>query len=810
MGFGVENAMKTPSVLLLALAAALPSLAAADPQPPAGRCDGTWLAAAHDLAAKGYSPKDDAKYLTTETVAGGSRQVVDIANAPKLCDATVWHYLAVKEPAGGDATLDAKTGKPVAPMVLKWRDEAVKTAWSQGLASQLEILIGVNDLYKEIDPKGRDVLAKGDAVVDAAVKLGVAARKDAPSPSKLAEVGLASAGFAAEKAYEVAPVEGKGSTDAAQIKAALSALLKDSTPAAPKKGAKPAAPTLLLGPGVLAFRQGVIELAGKVAAKAKGASYKPVAWGAASAAAAADDKAYQAALSYLTDPAIKDAADDSVHEKAALSAVDYALRNLLAQRAAGVDASVAAARKMLKGTTVAAALAGVAHDATVDPAKVPVPPKGSLAAEVLEKLKGTDEYSELSKIYDNNKNNSKGVEAKAQMARMEADAAATTVGKVGKTSALQFTIGGQKVTDTGILVADLTTDKDYRSFIANSVAQNIAGDGKLQAALAALRGQGDSGTVITPPLKPDQQAPAADLPKPPAKAPPPEPSAWDALVKATPSAGFFGFFSSAETAERYVSHQNESAAAIASDAARARNGKEAELNRNAAAAQRAADAQKARDLADAAAKAKADEDRIRRTPMDPDLSAAEAARIQNEQIAAREKAAAERKAAIEKAAADAKAQRAKDEAAALKAAQDAAAKAKAESDAKLKALDDTVNKAYDDGIAKAEAALHLDYKKPGSDRRDAAERESGYTGSFYRLERVDKYFGDNWEGASLPKAAAACKTKLGFKMPVGNGAGFKDPSADNVDGMCGVHGGLVGYLSSFRGSVKGAATPAKK
>lgn len=488
MGFGVENAMKTPSFLLLALAVALPSLSAAE---TAGRCtkEGRGVL---DRLVGGWVP-NAAPYLKTETAGDAARASIDLAKAPDLCDASVWRYFVKKG-------LENQEGW--------WRDATLKDGWTKGsLSQQAEMVRTVDDLYKEVDARGLRVLSAADAVTAAAVKLGVAARADGAAPAVLATAGVALAKFANTAPYTVSATASKTSPSPADLKASLSFLLADPpAPAPAKKGAKPAVASKepVLGPGVLEFRKEVIGLASELAASsAQHRFYGPA--GAVFAApamlkgkdgkeaypdsVAADDGNYSAALKYLTDPAITDAADEGDHADAALSRLDLALRNLIALRAAAVDQAVAAAKKSLNGVTVKAALAGAAHDSTVDPAKVPVPPKGSLAAEVLEKLKGTSEYSELSKIYDNNKDNPKGVEARKQMTQMEADAAATTVGKVGKATALQFTIGGQKVTDTGIMVAELKTDKDYRAFIANSVAQNIAGDGKLQAALAALRGQ---------------------------------------------------------------------------------------------------------------------------------------------------------------------------------------------------------------------------------------------------------------------------------------------------------------------------------
>jgi hypothetical protein len=57
----------------------------------------------------------------------------------------------------------------------------------------------------------------------------------------------------------------------------------------------------------------------------------------------------------------------------------------------------------------------------------------------------------------------------------------------------------------------------------------------------------------------------------------------------------------------------------------------------------------------------------------------------------------------------------------------------------------------------------------------------------------------------------ACKSKLGFKIDfAGDEFRVKDPTADNVDGVCGVRDGLVSLLKSYRGTNKAGAPVAKQ
>ena len=411
--------MKTPSpLLLLALTVALPSFAS-DPAPAAaGRCDAARLT----KLAQGYIGAEDQKILKTETVEGsGARQVIDIGSAPSLCDATVWRYLVLKGTAGQPAVF--------------WRDEGLKSAWAGDFTQQAKMLQTVDDVYKAVDAQGRDILASGDAVVDAAVKLGVAARKDAAGPSALAGAGAAHAKFAGEKAYTVEAADAKTAVSPADLKASLSRLLADRPAPKAKGKAKAAAPETVLGPGVLEFRKAVIglasDLAGLSATNKLSASHGAVGMkadfvagaGAAFAAAgklagkdgkasypdsvAANEATYQGALKYLTDPAITAAGDDTPHDGAALSRLDYALRNLIAMRAAAVDQAVAAAKKRLAGRSVKETLAAVDRDAkSAAGAKgakgaEAAPKAGVLGPDVLARLTGTKEYSELNSFYDN-------------------------------------------------------------------------------------------------------------------------------------------------------------------------------------------------------------------------------------------------------------------------------------------------------------------------------------------------------------------------------------------------------------------------
>jgi hypothetical protein len=129
------------------------------------------------------------------------------------------------------------------------------------------------------------------------------------------------------------------------------------------------------------------------------------------------------------------------------------------------------------------------------------------------------------------------------------------------------------------------------------------------------------------------------------------------------------------------------------------------------------------------------------------------------------------------------------------------AQAQADLRATLDALYARVDAVYTEGITQAVEKLSAEYALAGSARRNSAETLSGYEGRYYKVERVDRYFKENWRGEMEPLAIETCKAALGFKMG-GDGGNFKDPSVENVDKICGVRDGLISLLVSYKGSNK--------
>jgi hypothetical protein len=155
-------------------------------------------------------------------------------------------------------------------------------------------------------------------------------------------------------------------------------------------------------------------------------------------------------------------------------------------------------------------------------------------------------------------------------------------------------------------------------------------------------------------------------------------------------------------------------------------------------AQRAAVEEAANKAADEV-KARADEERKRVgvAPPDPDDSPELVAEKRKALLAAFDvQAAADVRAARQKVVDDARrAQRYVD-----------AAKTEADLKTTIDSLNAAIDAIYSDGIARAIQKLNAEYELAGNTRRIAAEKQSGYEGPYYKLERVDRYFKENWAG----------------------------------------------------------------
>ncbi len=793
--------MKTPSLPLLALAAALSPNAAGAVDAP-HRCAADWLKKTTAAVQRGGIPDNQDKSLREEKIENGTRWVVDF-DAPSFpCDGALRHYLVVNSPGPYGDLIDPKTGKPVGGTAWKWSDDGFKQAWNLSLDQQVRILQASDDMYSFVDPRGLAVLKAADEVVDAAVALGVAVKKaDAAGITAVKTANLTGSAFAGLPVYTVIPpAAAPADAKPDELKAALTGLLKD------KPGKDPKTSTLAPGPKVLAFRAAIIDLADELAVRAGGrellakngvdaaakfdfvAGAKVAAFkalgnvkGAAESPALAPsilekDADYQNALKYLVgaEP-IKDGADVSTHDSAALSRLDYGLRNLIATRAAAADAALDLAKTKLKGTTVKATLAAVGR---TDAPSTTAPP--DLAAGVLAKLNANPDFAKLNQIFDNKHTPSKeeaawaaspeGVAARQQRDQLIANAQATRLeggrviyrdGKPG-TAAIDLPLN--------VRVPALS-NADYRNLKENEVMLAILQGNPINAKLLAVI-DAFKGTQVV-----------ADIPPKDAKLPPPvvvvkpTKSAWQTILSAVPAPGPFDFFTAKDArAETYLSAERTKAAEDAAAASRARM----EATR------------KAVDARDAVTR-KCDEEKaeIAARPADPFLSAAAAqkwrsslAEAKNAECERRIREAYDNVIAGAKLADPAVVTRTKTE-------REAAAEA-------------TVKQAYVEAIKESVDELHKEYKTVKNDRAQKAASESGF-GSFYgkHLDLVDGYFTKDWDGAALPGSTKTCTDSLwhpSARLPNRRvlPASFKDPTVDNVDDLC-VHGNLVKHLQGYIG-----------
>ena len=135
-----------------------------------------------------------------------------------------------------------------------------------------------------------------------------------------------------------------------------------------------------------------------------------------------------------------------------------------------------------------------AHEtaSAVPAAAVPGDRGATLADEVLQHLTTLDDYRDLQALYDENKAQAswsasdEGTAVARRLKILRADAAATAIVGIK----VHYSIGGEPVTDSGIVIGQLKEDPEYRAFIVNALAQNILSermDAKVQAALDRFR-----------------------------------------------------------------------------------------------------------------------------------------------------------------------------------------------------------------------------------------------------------------------------------------------------------------------------------
>ncbi len=139
--------------------------------------------------------------------------------------------------------------------------------------------------------------------------------------------------------------------------------------------------------------------------------------------------------------------------------------------------------------------------------QVPNESSATMAAAVLEHLKKIKDYRDLSALLDRNEDDAAWLKSDTgravvdQLNGFRSDAAATGVINTPDGRAMQYSIGGHRVTDSGISVHDLDASRSYRETIADAIAENITANPlsvQLQAALAdfraGVRPDGSTGT----------------------------------------------------------------------------------------------------------------------------------------------------------------------------------------------------------------------------------------------------------------------------------------------------------------------------
>jgi len=129
-------------------------------------------------------------------------------------------------------------------------------------------------------------------------------------------------------------------------------------------------------------------------------------------------------------------------------------------------------------------------------AVAPAAKRTTLGDEVLRHLTAVASYRELQTLYDENATQNgwtasdEGAAVSQWLAMLRSNALATTTVKVADGRVLQYFVGGETVTDTGISGADLERDEGFRQMIADVIARNIASnppDANVRAALDRFR-----------------------------------------------------------------------------------------------------------------------------------------------------------------------------------------------------------------------------------------------------------------------------------------------------------------------------------
>ncbi len=776
--------MKTPSYLpLLLLFAALPAAAI---NSNVDRCATPWLEETQATMAKSGGMVVDAERI--EIVNGIGKLKFGVF---KTCDWGTWRLLGSGNPL---VWTNAQAGK-------QWEDGTVGT--------QTGLLLVADDFYRNFDPKAADVLAKADAVIEAAVKLGAATSVDSGKTLNELLKGNPGGQFSGLKPKTVTVVEAKAQKTglARQDLGPVLRLLIDD------KGA-----TRGGGSAVKAFRRAVLELNAEIGRQGVSTAAVEKRTGIPKPAvtdfipglpkgyiapklgkdAEMDDKNFDDALAALIGVKPVTALDDaSAREGALLDRADLGVRNLLAVRAAQIEQIVKESKPRLDGKTITQLEVSARADA--ESAKQPA---NSLSAAVVKRLADSPEYMKLDSLYENQKNAPGGdewvkkPEAQALLAAREnilkAARSATVETDAEGNKVVVFTQGGKKVALTAIVPSAVENDAETRNDVAGMISRFIMDgaqtDAKIHAVLAAFDPGTEPGLVLDTGMDQEQKKLAGTIP----------------AVKKVKD-GARGVNSLADLGrndyERYAARQRAAATEKAVENQRLRKAIEQKRDADIAAAEVACK----RDSAGVESVCKSSLATADSLPKTDDFESADA-------LAARRKEAHDAAAAMctaerGRATADCKA---KKDAITAKAVTDLAARDEAEKASNPDTVNAETDRALADSFKSAViatvATLRTEYSTAGSSRQRKLIKDAELSGTSPRLAIfVGFWFDQNWPLENAEKqgaAAAACATALGLGDRSAAPSFHNPENGDAVAERCAIHAPLAKYVKDAKGSVK--------
>lgn len=234
---------------------------------------------------------------------------VDIASPASLetdayfpCDARLRRYLSAKESD----------------------EDGLSVAWAMGHDQRHRVLTALQDVFAIVNVDGRAVLDTADVVISAALRAGVVTKEDGEGVQNLRGRGFTGAEFENDRTFRLR--EAAGAPITASLDSAVFSYRKSVIALANELEQRSARSDLMREHGVNPAVRFDFSPGPKVPQFAR------------------TDRGYEAALTYLTDPTIKYGDDAEPYEAAALSRLDYGLRNLLASRAAAIEVVVEASK----------------------------------------------------------------------------------------------------------------------------------------------------------------------------------------------------------------------------------------------------------------------------------------------------------------------------------------------------------------------------------------------------------------------------------------------------------------------------------